>query len=134
MLTASHSVECLRTPNGVRCAARSIGEFLRSEGVEEQQRMEWELAIVEAGNNSVQRSKEDCPMAATRVRFVAAVNDQQVRVGVWDRSVSSDRNLEVRPSNRKEQKGLSFIAQFTDWVRYFRAPGQNFLVMGKSRM
>jgi serine phosphatase RsbU (regulator of sigma subunit)/anti-sigma regulatory factor (Ser/Thr protein kinase) len=128
-------VDCPRDLEAVREATRSLRTYMAGKGLDEQQLAEWELVMVEAGNNAAQYVRPGSPCMNQPIRFVVNVTPEWVEVAITDHSEGFDWPDEVGlpPDDSEHGRGLFLISELTDSVRYLRGNNENFLIMRKAR-
>ena len=131
----SYVIDCPRSLEAVREAARALRNYLAINGIDQEQQEHWELLAVEAGNNAVQYIEPDNPNFSKPVRFLVNLCADCVEIAITDHSRSFDwpDNIELPNMESEHGRGLFLISELTDSVRYLRGNQENFLVMRKNR-
>ena len=117
----------------VRDAARSLRRFLADCGASPAELDDWELIIVEAGNNAVQYASGN--RHEKSVRFLMNIWTDSVELSITDQNprfeIPSETSL---PTDDSESgRGLYIIHALTDSVRYLRGKTENVLVLRRNR-
>jgi serine phosphatase RsbU (regulator of sigma subunit)/anti-sigma regulatory factor (Ser/Thr protein kinase) len=137
---ATHAPVCVTFRTSLPCeleaisAARvEIGNFLREQGVHQEEISACELALAEACNNAVQNAT---PEGRTRpVEIVAICTRSKVELHVIDHTAGFDwpETTEAPDWQEEHGRGLFFIQSFMDRASYFRGRYENSMVMRKMR-
>jgi serine phosphatase RsbU (regulator of sigma subunit)/anti-sigma regulatory factor (Ser/Thr protein kinase) len=119
----------------VREASRTVRAHLASNGLDEQQLAEWELVMVEAGNNAAQYISPDNPCFTQPIRFVVNISPEVVEVAITDHSEHFEwpDDVSLPDDDSESGRGLFLISELTDSVRYLRGHNENFLILRKQR-
>lgn len=117
----------------VRDAARSLRRFLADRGASSAELDDWELIIVEAGNNAVQYASGN--RHEKSVRFLMNIWTDSVELSITDQNPCFELPSEAAlPTDDSESgRGLYIIHALTDSVRYLRGKSENVLVLRRNR-
>jgi len=137
---ATHAPVCVTFRTSLPCeldavspARVEIGNFLREQGVHQEEISACELALAEACNNAIQNAT---PEGRKRpVEIVAICTRSKVELHVIDHTAGFDWPQSMGAPNWQEEhgRGLFFIQSFMDRASYFRGRTENSMVMRKLR-
>ncbi len=116
-----------------RVATRILRAFLAEQGLDESEQFNCELCLAEACNNAVQYVMPEG--AALPILAEAIVLAASVELRVTDHTPGfqlGPKPAQLDPA-RENGRGIYIIQSLMDDVRYYRSPGENTLVMCKSR-
>jgi serine phosphatase RsbU (regulator of sigma subunit)/anti-sigma regulatory factor (Ser/Thr protein kinase) len=129
----SNRVEFRCDLHEARVATRILRAFLAEQGLDESEQFNCELCLAEACNNAVQYvspARAHLPVSAEAICHPASV---ELRVTDHTEGfVLGERRAEISPE-RENGRGLFIIQALMDEVRYLHGPGENVLVMRKTR-
>jgi serine phosphatase RsbU (regulator of sigma subunit)/anti-sigma regulatory factor (Ser/Thr protein kinase) len=117
----------------VRAAVSQIALWLGELGLPEADLGAWELSLIEAGNNAVKYSTPEARRLPISFELSSGARDLEARV--TDRTPGFEWPAEVTlPAPDAEHgRGLYLIKSLMDEVAYLRHPGQNILLLRRSR-
>lgn len=117
----------------VRLTAGAVRQFLASQGCDETELNACELSLVEACNNAVKYAPP--PAVAQPVVVDCLCDATQIELRVQDHTRGFDwpRRPALPDPESESGRGLYLMSALMDEANYFRAPGNNILVLTKRR-
>jgi serine phosphatase RsbU (regulator of sigma subunit)/anti-sigma regulatory factor (Ser/Thr protein kinase) len=136
-LRAEHRMSLrVKTPcefSAARAGVAQISAWLADLGLPEADLGAWELALIEAGNNAVKYAPPAARQQPVSFEISAGARDLEARV--TDHTAGFDWPDEVKlpEADAEHGRGLYLMKSLTDDLYYLRHPGQNVLVLRRSR-
>ncbi len=117
----------------VRQAVDALQAFLIARGCAEEERLDCELALVEACNNAIEYATE--AGRSKPVLVEAVVNARQIEMRVTDHTAGFEWGLRPKlpASDSETGRGLFLIRRLMEESGYSRGRDENTLVMRKQR-
>ncbi len=116
-----------------RRAAQALREFLAAQHCSESERLDCELALVEACNNAIEHASPQARQMPLLVQILCSAH--WIEVQVTDHTAGFDWASQptLPPPEKESGRGLYLIRTLMDEASYLRSPGQNVLVLRKKR-
>jgi serine phosphatase RsbU (regulator of sigma subunit)/anti-sigma regulatory factor (Ser/Thr protein kinase) len=116
---------------GIREAAQTARAWLEIQGAPAAAAADWELVLVEAGNNAVAHTPD--ARRALPVQMDVSCGDSDVEAQVTDHTAGCDLPDGGGHPDRASEgaRGLLLMKSLTDHAEYWRGPGGNTLVLRK---
>ena len=117
----------------VREAVQQVHRFLKEQGFTEDDLMSFDLALVEAGNNAVRYADEAGQKQPILIETICEEKQVEFRIHDHTQGFEWPKTIELPPPESERGRGIYLIHKLMDWAGYFRGPGENILIMRKSR-
>ncbi len=119
--------------SGIRAAVQQICSFLSERGLDEKELADWELALVEAGNNAVEHATPEGRLFPVVLEVACGEDDIEARVTDHTPGFDWPQDIALPDPESEGGRGLFLIQALTDQPGYFRGRGENCLVLRKRR-
>jgi serine phosphatase RsbU (regulator of sigma subunit)/anti-sigma regulatory factor (Ser/Thr protein kinase) len=119
--------------SAVRAGMAQIGVWLGELGLPEADLGAWELALTEAGNNAVKYSRPEARGQHIVFELSAGARDLEARVADHTAGFDWPAEIALPAADAEHGRGLFLMKSLTDEIFYLRNPGQNVLVLRRSR-
>lgn len=117
----------------VRTAVQAVHGFLLEQGWKENDLMSFNLALVEACNNAVKYADAAGRMQTIGLETISEPGQVEFRVHDHTPGFEWPARIELPDPESECGRGLFLITSLMDYAAYFRGPGENILVMRKTR-
>jgi serine phosphatase RsbU (regulator of sigma subunit)/anti-sigma regulatory factor (Ser/Thr protein kinase) len=117
----------------VRPMTSLMGNFLREQGVAEDEIQVCELAMAEAANNAIKYASAEGSEKTIEVEVLCGTDVLELRVKDNTEGFEWPEKIALPNFERESGRGLFLIHSLMDKVHYFRGRGQNCLVMRRNR-
>lgn len=116
-----------------RVATRVLRAFLGEQGLDEGEQFNCELCLAEACNNAVQYATEAGKSLPIIAEAICHTSNVELRVIDHTAGFQLGAKPELLVPEGENGRGLFIIQSLMDYVRYYSAPGENTLVMRRTR-
>ena len=117
----------------VRPMTSLMRNFLREQGVSEDETQVCELAMAEAANNAIKYVSAEGAQKDIQIEVLCGQDQLELRVNDHTNGFDWPEQVQLPEFENESGRGLFLISSLMDRVNYFRGRGQNCLVMKRKR-